>query len=79
MSIAKYKKNASEPYGESVSDFNRHREVQNSKLDDKILLQKNEEKIFYTKECIVCHTIFNTTEDKRESCSKECRDKLKSG
>ena len=80
MSIAKYNnKNTSEPYGESVSDFYRHREVQSSELGDKIWLQKNEEKTFYTKECIVCRTIFNTTDDKREICSKDCRDKLKSG
>lgn len=79
MSVTKYNKTLSEPYGESVMDFYKKSDVGKSDPDhNSIWLQENEEKTFYTRECIICHNAFNSPDGSKQVCSKECRDKFRS-
>lgn len=78
MSVTKYNRTLSEPYGESVMDFYNKSGADKSDPDSNSRwLQENEEKTFYTRECIICHNAFNSPDGRKQVCSKECLDKFR--
>ena len=79
MSVTKYNKTMSGSHGESVSDFYNHSDIDKSDTNgNNMWLQANEEKTFYSRECIICHNTFNSPDGQKQVCSKECRDKFRS-